>query len=100
MLFGRYSARDEDAEVTDARMQRIDDRLAVFDDLVDIVVEVENPAQRLLRRRDVIAPGAEADDRRLDVAQIDPNAVARADLAGREPVADEQIVGDPLHFAG
>ena len=83
-----------------AVMQRIDDRLPVGDDLAHVVVEVENPVQRLLRRGDVVAPGAEADDRRLDVAQIDAHAVGGADLAGRELVADEQVVGDPLHLAG
>ena len=32
---------------------------------------VDDPVQRLLRRRDVVALGAEADDRRADVAQVD-----------------------------
>ena len=82
-----------------AVMQRVDDRLPVGDDLAHIVVEVEDPVQRLLRRGDVVAPGAEADDRRLDVAQIDAHAFGRANLAGRELVADEQVVGDPLHLA-
>ena len=66
---------------------------------LDVVVEVENPVQRLLGRSDVVAPRAEADDRRLDVAQIDAHAVGRANLAGRELVADEQVVRDPLHLA-
>ena len=67
---------------------------------LDVVVKIEDPVQRLLRRGDVVAPGAEADDRRLDVAQIDAHALGRADLAGCELVADEQVVGDPLHLAG
>ena len=81
VLLRRDLAGDEDAEMPDAVMQRIDDRLPVGDDLAHVVVEVEDPVQRLLRRGDVVAPGAEADDRRLDVAQIDPHAVGRADLA-------------------
>ena len=40
------------------------------------------------------------DDRRLDVSEIDADAVGGADLPGRELVADEQIVDDPLHLAG
>ena len=80
-------------------VQRVDDGLAVGDDLVLVVVEVEDPVQRLLRRRDVVAPRAEHDDRRADVAQVDADAVGGADLARGELVADEQIVGDPLHLA-
>ena len=99
VLLGCDLARDEDAKVPDRGVQRIDDRLAVGDDLALVVVEVENPAQRLLRRGDVVAPGAEADDRRLDVSEIDADAFGRADLPGRELVADEQVVGDPLHLA-
>ena len=34
----------------------------------------------------------------LDVAQIDPQAVGRPNLTGGQLVADEQIVGDPLHL--
>jgi hypothetical protein len=82
VLLRRDLARDEDAEVPDAVMQRVNDRLPVGDDLAHIVIEVENPVQGLLGRRDVVAPRAEADDRRLDVAQIDPDAVGRPDLAG------------------
>ena len=40
------------------------------------------------------------DDRRLDVAKVDPEPVGGANLAGRKLVADEQVVDDPLHFAG
>ena len=53
-------------------------------------VQVDDPVQRLLRRGDVVAPGAEHDDRRADVAQVDAHAVGGADLAGGQLVADEQ----------
>ena len=86
-------------QVPDAMVQRVDDRLTVGDDLVDAVVEVENPVQGLLWRGDVVAPRAEDDDWRLDVSEVDPDPVRRADLPGRELVADEQIVDDPLDFA-
>src|SRR5208337_5157852 len=91
---------NEDAEMPDAMMQRVDDGLTVGDDLLDVVIQVEDPAQRLLGRRYVVPPRAEADDRRPDVAQVDAYALGSADLSGRELVSDEQIVGDPLHFAG
>src|SRR5208283_604645 len=93
-------ARNENPQVPDAVVQRVDDRLTVGDDLVDTVVEVENPVQGLLWGGDVVAPGAEDDDRRLDVSEINPDAVRCADLPGRQSVADKQIVDDPLHFTG
>src|SRR5208283_524935 len=68
VLFQSDLARDEDAEMPDRVVQRVDDGLTVGHDLVDVVVEVENPVERLLRRRDVVAPGTEANDRRLDVS--------------------------------
>ena len=64
------------------------------------VVEVEDPVERLLRRGDVVAPRAEDDDRRADVAQVDGGAVGGADLARGEVVADEELVDDPLHLLG
>ena len=100
MFLGRHLARDEDAEMADRLVQGVDDGLAVGDDLVLVAVEVGDPAQRLLRRRDVVAPRAQHDDRRLDVAQVDADAVGGVDLACGELVADEEIVGDPLHLAG
>ena len=65
-----------------------------------LVIQIGDPAERLLRRGDVVAPGAEHDDRRADVAQVDARAVGGAQLAGGELVADEQVVGDPLHLLG
>ena len=100
MLLGRHLARDEDAEMADRLVQRVDDGLAVGDDLVVVLVEIGDPAQRLLRRRDVVAPRAQHDDRRADVAQVDAHAAGRVDLARGELVADEEVVGDPLHLAG
>ena len=96
----RHLAGNEDAEMADALMQAIDDGLPGRDDLVLVVVKIEDPAQGLLRRRDVVAPGTEHDDRRLDVAQIDPDAGRGSQFAGRELVADKQIVGDRLHLPG
>ena len=48
MLLGRHLARNEDAEMTDRLVQRVDDGLAVGDDLAVLAVEVGDPAQRLL----------------------------------------------------
>ena len=65
------AARDEDAEMADALVDGVDDGLAAGADVVVLAVEIDDPAQRLLRRGDVVALGAEADDRRADVAQVD-----------------------------
>ena len=56
-------------------MHGVDDGLAVRADLVLAVVEVEDPIQRLRRRRDVVGLRAEDDDGRGDVAQIEARAV-------------------------
>ena len=99
MLLCRHFAGHENAEVPNALMQAIDDRLAVCDDLVLVIVQIENPVQCLLRWGDVVAPGTEHDDRRFDVAHIDAQSSGGAQLARRELVADEQLVGDRLHFS-
>ena len=91
---------DEDAEVADLVVDGVDDGLAVGADVVDAVVEVEDPVERLLRRGDVVALRAEDHDRRADVAQVDRGAVGGADLAGGELVADEELVDDELHLLG
>ncbi|MCE3250881.1 MAG: hypothetical protein K0R41_4706, partial [Geminicoccaceae bacterium] len=80
------------------RWSRVDDDLLVGADLVDAVVEVRDPVQRLRRRRDVVAPRRDHDDRRADVPQVDAPAVGGLDRAARQLVADEQLVGDEAHL--
>ena len=63
VLLAGDAGRDEDSEMADRFMDRVDDRLPVRTDVVDIVIEIEDPSQRLLRRRDVVALGAEHHDR-------------------------------------
>ena len=98
--FLRDAAGNENAEMADALVDRVDDRLAVGADLVDVLVEIENPAERLLRRRDVVALRAEHHDGRADIAQVDRGAVRRLDSAGGELVADEQLIDDELDLLG
>ncbi len=100
MLLPGDAAGDEDAEMADALVDGVDDGLAAGADVVVLLVEIDDPAQRLLRRGDVVALGAETEDRRADVAQVDPHPVAGDDFGGGEPVADEQLIDDPLHFLG
>ena len=61
--------------MSDGLMHRVDDGLAVRADLILAVVKVEDPIQRLWRRRDVVGFRAEDDDRRGDVSQVEARAV-------------------------
>ena len=55
MLLARYTARDKDPEVTDAFVNCIDNSLPVGANFIGVLIDIENPAQRLLRRRNVVA---------------------------------------------
>src|SRR5690606_5684538 len=90
----------EDAEMASAFMERVDDGLAMGDDIRVLCVEVGDPSERLLRRRDVVSVRAEADDRRANVPQIDAHAVPGHNLAACELVADEQLVDDEPYLVG
>src|SRR5260370_23535237 len=100
MLFLGNAARNEDAKVTNARMNRVYDGLAIGGNFVDVLVKVENPSQRLLRRRDVVALRAEHDDGRADIAEVDRGAVRCLDSSRGEIVADEQLIDDELDLLG
>src|SRR5262245_9189033 len=92
------TAGNEDAEVADRFMDRIDDRLSIRADVIDAVVEIENPSKRLLWRSDVVALRAEHDDRRTDVAQVDRCSIRRFDTPTSQIVADKQLIDDELDF--
>ena len=70
VLLFRHASGDKDAEVTDLVVDRVHDGLTVGADVVDVLVEIENPVQRLLRRGDVVALRAEHHDGRADIAKI------------------------------
>jgi hypothetical protein len=55
----------------DVFVEQADDHLAARLDLLGRAVDVGDPVERLLRRRDVVAHRREQDDRRLDVAQVE-----------------------------
>src|ERR1043165_7295081 len=84
--------------MTNGFMHRVHDGLAIRTDLVDVVVEIANPTERRLRRRDVISFGAEHHDRGSDVAQCDLPPVGGLDLSRGQLVADEQLIDDELDF--
>src|SRR5262249_47423007 len=98
VLLAGHSGRNEDSQMAYRLMDRVDDRLSVRSDLVYILVEVENPSQRLLRRRDVVTLRAEDDDRRAYVAKVEGSAIRGSYATRCEIVADEQLVDDELNF--
>src|SRR6266550_5338962 len=100
MLFLCDTTGNENAEVADRPVDRVDDRLPIGADLVDALVEIENPSKRLLRRRDVVALRAEHHDGRTDIAQINRRSVGALDSAGRKIVADEQLIDNELDLLG
>ena len=95
-----HAAGDEYAQMADALVDGVDDGLAEAADFVDVFIEIENPSQRLLRRRDVVALRAEHHDRGADIAQIDGDAAGSAYVAGGEIVADEELIDNELDLLG
>jgi hypothetical protein len=71
------------------------DRLAVRLDLVGARIDVADPVERLLRRRDVVAHRREHDDRLLDGLEVEVASRPEPGLALRKLVADEEVVHDP-----
>ena len=91
---------NKNAEMPHGFMDRVDNGLAVGAELIDVLIEIQNPSERLLRRSDIVALRAEHHDRRTDIAQVDCRSVRRADLAGRQLVANEKVVDDRLDLGG
>ena len=100
VLLFRDASGNEYAEMPDGFMDRVDDRLPVGPDVIDALIEVEDPIERLLGRRDVVAFRAEHDDRRPDIAKIDCGAIRGLDASGGKVVANKQLIDDELDFLG
>ena len=98
MLFVGDRARHKDPEVANAFMHGIDNGLAVCLDLFVGFVKIDDPAQGLGRRGDVVTLRTEHDDWRVDVAQIDAGAVGGDQFGRCKPVSDKQVVDDVLDF--
>ena len=96
VFLARHAAGHEDAQVADALVHGVDDGLAMGQHFGVVLIKVWDPAQRLRRRRDVVALGAEHHDGRADVAQVDADAVGRDQPGRGQAVAHEQLVHDVL----
>ena len=71
MLLLSNAPGNENPQMADAFVDRVDNSLAIRTNFIDAPVKIQNPSQRLLRRRNVVALEQEHHDRRADVAQID-----------------------------
>ena len=80
MLLSRDPAGNEDAQMADFVVDRVDDGLAIGADFIDVLIQIENPSERLLWRRDVVALGAKYHDRRTDIAKVDGQPFRRLDF--------------------
>src|SRR5690606_6451308 len=92
VFFASHAPGHKNAQVADAFMYRVNNRLVVRNVFGVVLVQVGNPAQRLRRRSDVVALGAEHTNGRADIAQVDAYAVGRDQARGGQPIADEQVV--------
>src|SRR6516164_8834715 len=81
-------------------MNRINNRLPMRSYVVDTLIQIEDPIQRLLWRRDVVPLGAKDNNWRAYVAQVHASTVARSNLRRRQFVSDEELINDKLHFRG
>jgi hypothetical protein len=100
VLLASDVAGHEYPQVSHVFVNRVHDGLPVRADVVDVVIKVEDPAERLLGRGDVVAFRTEHEDRRADVAQVYGAAVGGLDPAGGKIVADKQLVDDELDLLG
>src|SRR6516165_9768597 len=100
MFLSGNAARDENAEMADVLMHSVDYGLSIGPDLVDVIIEIKNPVERLLYRRDVVALRAEHHDRRADITKVDGGPIGGFDAPCRKVVANEQLVNDELDFLG
>jgi len=93
------AAGNENAEMADALVNRVDDGLSVGPDLVDVGVEIEYPVQGCCAG-DVVALGAETTigDLILRRSTVSPFDILMR--PGSEIVADEQFIDDELNLLG
>ena len=75
MFLSRDAGGDEDSQMTNGLVNCVNDRLSIGADLIDVVIEIKNPSERLLGRSDVVALRAKYHDRRTDIPKIDRRAV-------------------------
>ena len=66
VFFFGYTAGNKDTQMADTFVHGINNRLARGANVVNAVIKIEDPTQRLLGRGDIVAFGAKANDRRYN----------------------------------
>jgi len=89
VLLSGYLPGDKNSKMADILMDRVDYCLTAGADFLDILVEIENPAERLLRWGNVVALLAKHDNRRTDIAEIDHKSITGLNSARGKIIADE-----------
>src|SRR3974377_523109 len=84
----------------DRVVDRVHDGLPIGADFVHVVVEVENPPQRVLRGRYVVALRAKHDDRGTNIPQINRSTVRDPNIPSRQIIPNEQLIDDELNLLG
>ena len=98
VLLRAHLGGDEEGEMPDLVVQGVHDRPAGGADVVDVPIQIENPAECLRRRTDVVFRGGEHNDRRGDVADIEGRAIMRLQFVAGQLVADEEVVHQELQL--
>ena len=94
MLEAGDAGRDEDAEMADMRVGQVDDPLPGLLRSSVLCVDGRDPAERLVRRRDVVAVGGKDHERVADARRSTVQSSQMRSCALLELVADEQVLDD------
>src|SRR5689334_20916192 len=84
--------------MADILMQQPNDNLATGLYFVGAAVDVANPVECLLWRRNVVSHRRKQNDGRFDVAQVEGFSALCPGFTRPQLVADEQVLCNPLDF--
>src|SRR6266498_1105970 len=82
----------------DVGVGQIDDVLPGLLEVTGVLVDHWNPADRLMRRRDVVAVGREDDQRISNATKIDAAMLVDPHPALLQLIADEQVFDNRYHL--
>src|SRR6266702_573551 len=98
MLQTRNACGHKEAEMPNMRIDEVDDALARLLQIICAGVNGGNPAERLMRGRDVVAVGGENDERIMNAAQIDHAVRTDPQLSQFERVSNKKVFDDREHL--